>query len=109
MNLLLSLRSAGLTVRVDGGKLIVSPGEKLTPGQREAIKANKAALIVAVAGESEVLRDRLWQLMDQAHYALADLYHLSQITGSAIPMEEAAKALLDLCPGSRAGDFKFRI
>lgn len=43
------LRDAGLTLAVDGDRLTVTPRERLTDDMREAIKANKAALLQALA------------------------------------------------------------
>lgn len=62
--LLISLRSAGFTLRAESGKLIVSPASQLTPEQRDAIVANKPALMALVQAEGgEVTADLPFHLL----------------------------------------------
>lgn len=49
-DLLAELAGAGVTVRLDGERLIVSPREMLTDDLRATLKINKAALIVELQG-----------------------------------------------------------
>jgi hypothetical protein len=48
-DLLQHLRGAGLSLAVDGERLTVTPRERLTDDMRESIRANKAALLQALA------------------------------------------------------------
>lgn len=48
-DLLQHLRGAGLSLAVDGDRLTVTPRERLTDDMRESIRANKAALLQALA------------------------------------------------------------
>lgn len=54
-DLLATLAGAGVTVRLDGERLIASPREMLTDDLRATLKTNKAALIVELQGGSGVL------------------------------------------------------
>ncbi len=49
-DLLAELAGAGVTVRLDGERLIASPREMLTDDLRASLKAHKAALIVELQG-----------------------------------------------------------
>ncbi|MCA3180055.1 MAG: hypothetical protein O9345_16550 [Burkholderiaceae bacterium] len=49
-DLLGTLRAAGLTVEADDDRLMVAPAEKLTRALRELIRAEKPALLAALAG-----------------------------------------------------------
>lgn len=49
-DLLAELAGAGVTVRLDGERLIVSPREMLTDDLRATLKTNKAALIAELQG-----------------------------------------------------------
>lgn len=48
-DLLQHLRGAGLSLAVDGDRLTVTPRERLTDDMRESIRANKSALLQALA------------------------------------------------------------
>jgi hypothetical protein len=52
-NLLTKLRDAGLRVAADGDSLAVGPRELLTDEQREAIRANKSALLAELEQERQ--------------------------------------------------------
>lgn len=82
--------------------LLVGPKGKLNDGQREAVKANRDALLALVLGESELFKAQLWRLLDRADHVLSDLFHQAVDARSTVPLEEAVKALLSLCPGSKA-------
>ena len=45
-----TLAAAGVTIRLDGDRLIASPRESLTDDLRASLKANKAALMAALQG-----------------------------------------------------------
>lgn len=47
--LLIDLEGQGFSLKASGGKLIVSPASRLTADQREAIAANRDALLALVA------------------------------------------------------------
>jgi hypothetical protein len=49
--LLASLRAAGLTVRTNGVKVLVSPTSRLTPEQTDAIITHRAALLALLIDE----------------------------------------------------------
>ena len=50
LDLLQHLRGAGLSLAVDGDRLTVTPRARLTDDMRESIRANKGALLQALAG-----------------------------------------------------------
>ncbi|QIK38103.1 hypothetical protein GWK36_09015 [Caldichromatium japonicum] len=50
-DLLADLRAAGFDLLPDGDLLIVSPASRLTPAQREAIRAHKPGLLACLWGE----------------------------------------------------------
>lgn len=47
--LLADLRATGLSLRVDGGKLLVSPSDAITDAQRELIRGSRDALVEELA------------------------------------------------------------
>lgn len=50
---MVELRSQGLTLTAEGGKLQVGPTERLTDELRQVIREHRAALLALVASESE--------------------------------------------------------
>lgn len=54
-NLLVELGAAGVSLRVEDGQLIASPGRLLTPALREAIRASKPALLDVISGRQAAL------------------------------------------------------
>ncbi|MFO1465890.1 MAG: hypothetical protein U1F35_05540 [Steroidobacteraceae bacterium] len=55
--LLNELRSAGLRVTADGGRLIVTPKDRLTDAMQAAIRADKVQLLADLHGEAETPLD----------------------------------------------------
>ena len=58
--LLLDLTAAGLSVSLDGGRVIVRPSSRLTDGLREAIRAEKPALVELLAESPFDLTPSAW-------------------------------------------------
>lgn len=56
--LLASLEGAGLILRLDGERLLVSPADKLTDGLRDSIREQKASLIAELHWREETALDR---------------------------------------------------
>jgi hypothetical protein len=51
--LLADLENAGFVLGLDGAQLLVSPGSKLSPGHKEAIRGSKADLVALVRERTE--------------------------------------------------------
>lgn len=52
-DLLADLRAAGLTLRPEGGRLMVSPAARLTDVHRDGIRRHKGALLALVEAEGD--------------------------------------------------------
>lgn len=57
------LRQNGLSARVKGDRLIVSPAGKLTPTIRQYIKAHRLELIAEVAANDGLARSSHWRII----------------------------------------------
>jgi hypothetical protein len=51
-DLLSELRSSGLTVEADAGRLVIKPAGRLTDSQRAALKAQREAVLAELAQEA---------------------------------------------------------
>lgn len=58
MDLLRHIHDAGLSIRAEGDRLVVSPRERLTDELREAIRTHKSELTAALNGHRLAPRDR---------------------------------------------------
>lgn len=61
------LHQRGLTAKVAGDRLIVSPAKRITPEVRKYIKANRLELIAEVAANDGLARSRHWIVFLPGH------------------------------------------
>lgn len=61
------LTERGLSARVSGDRLIVSPAEKITPDVRGYILAKRLELIAEVAANDGLARSRSWTVLLPDH------------------------------------------
>lgn len=66
------LNERGLSARVAGDRLIVSPAKRITPEVRKYIKANRLELIAEVAANDGLARSRHWIVLlpDQTPFTM---------------------------------------
>ena len=83
MNLLETLRQAGISLRVEGADLMASPAGRLTPELRAALRGRKAELLAFLA--------------DDGRQAALDAYDADEPPTRPVELRQAV--LLELEPG----------
>jgi hypothetical protein len=91
-DLLAELADLGVTVTVDGNRLVIRPASRLTDELRASLRAHKAELLTAAtAPRDDTMTAIARQLPEDARQLLSYLTWLSEDCG-ALPERELAKA-----------------